>query len=353
MRQPEALNVDVNAVIESIGVAIREYGLPADAAATAYAVVDGFTHGEKRRTLEFRVTLQQSWYRPLSVSERRTLEVRLGSCLPGSRHHGSFIFEDAGAVVMKTRKSSFDRPMAIVIDIDNDEFGRPTEVVPDEMFPEVGEHATAPLDALFGLYSSDRNAIGLDEGSFSVSAVLCALVADQIWGTNETPILPVDFDDSAALIKHVSSIAGKVSPAHMIRAKSWAAVLRFAIVFERYEKIAVERRKWVAEHGKYRSAHGGTSFSLPEGGPASPPSGDTVRRLAAACAQALDDFSNFRSPEAALSWDLQSLNTLKELQAMSMGFLIDQQPALHKRFEAFRNASRRGHRLLAAASWPF
>jgi hypothetical protein len=352
MRHHEVLNVDVNTVIESIAVAVRESGLPADAAATAYAVVDRFNHGQKRRILEFRVTFQQSWYRPLSASERKALGKRLGSCLPGSRHHGSIVFEDSGEVVMKTRKASFDRPMAIVVDIDNDEFGRPTEVVPDEMFPDVREHATAPLDALFGLYASERNGIGLDAGMFSVSAVLCALVEDQIWRTSETPILPVDLDDSNSLIKHVSSIAGKVSPAHMIRAKSWTAVLRFAIVFERYEKVAVERRKWVEEHGKYRNEHGGTSFSLPEGGPAYPPSGDTVRRLAAACAQALDDFSNFSSPEAALSWDLQSLNTLKELQAMSMGFLIDQQPALHERFESFRDASRRGRRLITSSAWP-
>jgi hypothetical protein len=38
---------------------------------------------------------------------------------------------------MKTRKMSFDRPMVIVVDIENDEPGRPTEVVPKEMFPKV------------------------------------------------------------------------------------------------------------------------------------------------------------------------------------------------------------------------
>jgi hypothetical protein len=352
MRHTEELSVNVNAVIESIGRQIEEFGLPSGAAETSYSVVDGFRDGQKRKTLEFSISIKQSSYRPLDASGRKSLGSRIRSCLPGSRHHGSFVFEDSGVVVMKTRKSSFDSPMAIIVDIVNDEPGRPTEVVPGEMFPEVRGHATAPLDALFGLYSGERDAIGCNEGTFTVSAVLCALVADYIWRTCETPILPIDFDDRSALIKNVSSLAGKVSPAHMIRAKSWVATLRFAVVFERYEKIAVERRKWVAEHGNYRSEHGGTSFSLPEGGPPSPPSGETVRRLAAACAQALDGFSSFRTPEAALSWDLQSLNTLKELHAMSMGFLIDQQPALHKRFESFRTASRRGQRLLASATWP-
>ncbi len=352
MRHTEPLSVDVNAVIESIGQAAREFDLPNDAAATTYAVVDGFRDGRKTRTLEIRVSIKQSSYRPLSASDRKTLGSRLKSCLPGL--YGSCIFEDSGVVVLKTRKTyiSLERPMVMVIDVVNDEPGRPTEVVPNQMFPEVRGHATAPLDALFGLYSGERDAMGDNDGTFSVSAVLCALAADQIWQTDETPILSVDLDDRSALIKHVSSLAEKVPSAHMIRAKSWGAVLRFSVVLERYEKVAVERRKWVAEHGKYRNELGGTSFSLPEGGPPSPPSGETARRLAAACAQALDDLSNLKTPEAALSWDLQSLNTLKELQAMSMGFLLDRQPSPHKRFEPFRAASRNGHRLIASVKWP-
>jgi hypothetical protein len=71
------------------------------------------------------------------------------------------------------------------------------------------------------LYSPERNEIGRNEGSFSVSSVLCALVIDQIWETSETPILPVNFENTTALIEHVLSLVGKVTPANAIRAKAW------------------------------------------------------------------------------------------------------------------------------------
>ncbi|MCV9963886.1 hypothetical protein OIU34_18580 [Pararhizobium sp. BT-229] len=351
--KPEPKTHEVQDIRHAIEAAIDSSGFPREAAAVTYAVVDGFHCGEKTRALVFTVTVRQSRYRSLKRGERKAFYQGLRSCNPGG--FGSQVFKDGETVVMKVRGGSIHSPVRIVLSIENDEPGRPTEVVPEEMFPDVTSHATAPLDAMIGLYSTDRNDQFGSGGAepFSVSAVMSALVGDAVWGQGQLELLPLPAR-KGELLEHVRRVAGKVRPADRLRAKSWAGVLQLALVQERHNEIGDVRQRWVDEYGKYKSIDGGTGtcFTLPEGGPPSPKSGETLRKMATVCVRILEDLSHLRGSDANLAIDVQSINTLKELRAMAFGFLSDGHLSLHDRFEAYRNASRRGHELVAYAAWP-
>jgi hypothetical protein len=350
----EPKTFEVQDIIRLIDKVVVDSGFQPGAATTKYAVVDGFGSGEKTRTLVFTVQFRQSDYRGLNRVERGELEKRVKSCTPSG--FGVQIFKDGDAVLMQTGRASHRRPVNIVILIENDEAGRPSEVRPSEMFPEIRRYATAPLDAMFGLYTRQQDDMfgARNAKPFSVSAVMSALVADPIWSHGECQLLPLPTSKGGELLKHVRATANKVRQADKIRAKSWEGVLRLAVISEGYSEIASVRQKWVDEHGKYESIDNdtGTCFTLPAGGPPSPNSSGTARKLAAACVRTLEELSSLQGTEATLSLDMQSMNTLKELQAMALGFLAIRQTSLDERFEPYWAASGRGRELIAYTAWP-
>jgi hypothetical protein len=219
---------EIEDITRSIRTVIDEIGFPPEAAVIEYAVVDGFYSGEKTRALVFAVRLRQSHYRKLNRPEREALDKRLRSCY--SIGFGPLIFREGKTVIMKTRGTSDRRSLGISLVIDNDEAGRPTEVTPSEMFPDVRTHSTAPLDAMFGLYTrerTDRLSAGR-AAPYSVSAIMSALVEDPIWNQGEVQLLPLPTSDNGELLEHVRRCASSVRLTDAIRARSWSGVLLLA-----------------------------------------------------------------------------------------------------------------------------
>lgn len=350
--------IDVETVLEAIKSRLGLVGIAADVHELSYEPRSFPGRDINQSDLKVTIKIKQSAYRPINREGRLRIVAAVEKVSEpwNLKRHCTIIHHG----VEIARLDSWPNPISIHFEIINDEPGRPTEVDPDGTFPGVTAHATSPLDIVLGLHTVQKhNQLGCVYTRFTPESVLCAILVDPVWVKSEdplwpltdSPLLPIQDADMKDVIERLWKLTYRATTEKRIRAISWATALELMHVLDNFEAHVNIRRRWQDKHGKYTSiGDDGVMFSVPKGGPEWPDREKAHAEFARIAVRAIDEFSKLEGTSAALSWDVLSMNTVKHLHAMSLGFLAKDDRV--RGSSVFLDASKRGKELLETVRWP-